>query len=197
MKPGQMVGPRWRETASGLLSSSTPCWSRTLAVKSWRGDSTARGLTSCPKFNFSEMARLGNTFWLSYAFYREYRTEEEIFIPCFVLTIDKEGLRHWMCVSRTCLGSEEAEKSKGNILNSFQCSPLPPEISAPLFSHLAFEHFFLKPASSCFYHCHNWASKSQLLSRWMWKMRILETLATYVVPDFYYYICMEIYMYTF
>ncbi|KAM7317869.1 hypothetical protein ACRRTK_022606 [Alexandromys fortis] len=36
-------------------------------------------------------------------------------IPRFVLTVAEEGLQHLVCILRVFLGSERAEKNKGNI----------------------------------------------------------------------------------
>lgn len=74
MKPGQMAGLQWRGTGSDPLSSSTPCWSRTLAVKFLPGDLIAPGLISCPSFNPPKMP---NVWTLSCTvFYWKYRNEE-------------------------------------------------------------------------------------------------------------------------
>lgn len=76
---------------------------------------------------------------------------------------------------------------------------LPPHTHKNLlhpFSHLPFEHFLLKPASSCFYHCHNWAVRATCFPGECRRWEILETLAAYVAPDFFFIIiCMEIYVY--
>lgn len=79
MRPGQMAGPRWRGTGSGPHSLSTPCWSRTLAVRFSPGDSIALDRISCPSFNFCQDAYHTNT--ISYcAFYWKYGNEVFFFL---------------------------------------------------------------------------------------------------------------------
>lgn len=97
---------------------------------------------------------------------------------------------------RACLGSEKAEENKESIAQLFSI-PLPHLLNSlyPCFLTCPWA-LLLQPASNCFYHCHKPAIKSQLLSRWMWKMSILQTLATRVVP-FLTYIYGNIYAYIF
>lgn len=135
-RPGQMAGRRWHGMGSGLLSLSTPCWSRIMAVRSSHGDSTAHGPTSWPSFTSWH----GTSPWcllLSRAFYWECSVDQDIFITCFVLTVDKEGLQHLCESSRTWVW--KAEKNQENISQLLRCSFLP-QGSASCFS---FEHFYL------------------------------------------------------
>lgn len=96
MKPGQTAGLQWRGTESDLPSSSTPCWSRTLAVKFLLGDLIALGLISCPSFNSPKMPNVW-TPSCTVRFYWKYRKNSLLEITRFVLTVAKKGLQHLVC----------------------------------------------------------------------------------------------------
>lgn len=93
-----------------------------------------------------------------------------------------------MCPQELVSGLKKLRRIEETLPNS---SALP---CTPVFS-FALWALLLKLASSCFYHCHKTAIKSQLLSRWTLEMRIFETLAIYVAPDFKNYIYGNIYVY--
>lgn len=141
-------------------------------------------------------AHLSYTLWLYSAFYWEYRMEEEVFLllVLFRLSIRKD-CNIWRVSSRTCLGSEKVKKKKGSI-SQLPSSP-PPQISAPLFFFLALWALLLKPASSCFCPCRRWASTASCFPGECWRRESLRPV-TYIAPNFfYYYVCVEVYMYTF
>lgn len=112
--------------------------------------------------------------------------EEEIFLllVLFWLSIRKD-YNIWHVSSRTCLGSEKVKKNKGSI--SQLPSPPPPytQISAPLVFFLALWALLLKPASSCFCHCHRWASTASCFPGECWRRESLRLLRHMLLPIFF------------
>lgn len=117
--------------------------------------------------------------------------KRKFFITCFVLTVDKGGTTAFdMYPQELTLGLEKPRRVKETFSTPF-IVPLPPtpQISALLFSHLPYEHFYLNLLLVAFITATTGPSRASCFpDRWMWKMRILETSATYVASDFFYYI---------
>ena len=92
-----------------------------------------------------------------------------------------------MCPQELVLGLKRPRRIKEAFLNSpHRC---PPQISAPLFSFLALWALLLKPASSCFCHCHRWASTASCFPGECWRGESSRLLRHTLLPIFFLILC--------